>query len=84
MIGKLHWIDGDKLKEFILRCQDPKNGGLADRPGDQVDVFHTNFGIAGLCLLGYPRLEEIDPIYCMPSKVTRRILGKVEDGLDKN
>lgn len=21
MIGKLHWIDGEKLRDFILRCQ---------------------------------------------------------------
>lgn len=37
-------------------------GGLADRPGDMVDVFHTNFGLAGLSLLGYPGLEEVDPV----------------------
>lgn len=60
MIGRLHWVDGGKLKDFILRCQDPKDGGLADRPGDMVDVFHTCFGIAGLSLLEYPGLEEVD------------------------
>lgn len=43
--------------------KDPKNGGLADRPGDMVDVFHTFFGLAGLSLLKtHPDLEEIDPI----------------------
>ncbi|OJD11058.1 hypothetical protein ACJ73_09621 [Blastomyces percursus] len=62
MIGKLHWIDGPKLAAFILRCQDPDEGGIADRPGDMVDVFHTVFGIAGLSLLKYPGLEEVDPI----------------------
>lgn len=79
MIGKLHWINGPKLTEFILRCQvcmevvqmiatadehnqDPEMGGIADRPGDMVDVFHTVFGIAGLSLLGYPGLEEVDAV----------------------
>ncbi|EEQ91901.1 geranylgeranyl transferase type-2 subunit beta [Blastomyces dermatitidis ER-3] len=62
MIGRLHWIDGAKLAAFILRCQDPGEGGIADRPGDMVDVFHTVFGIAGLSLLKYPGLEEVDPI----------------------
>ncbi|MCJ1258345.1 hypothetical protein MMC24_006178 [Lignoscripta atroalba] len=62
MIDRLHWIDGDKLAEFILRCQDPEMGGIADRPGDMVDVFHTLFGVAGLSLLKYPGLKEIDPI----------------------
>lgn len=61
MIGRLHWIDKAKLTAFILSCQDPEEGGLADRPGDMVDVFHTVFGIAGLSLLGYPGLVEVDP-----------------------
>lgn len=78
IIGKLHWVNGDKLARFILECQvkaflslhmcptdaekDPVVGGLADRPGDMVDVFHTHFGIAGLSLLGFPGLEEVDPV----------------------
>ncbi|KAJ9626258.1 Rab geranylgeranyltransferase [Taxawa tesnikishii (nom. ined.)] len=61
MIDRLHWIDADKLSEFILRCQDPELGGIADRPGDMVDVFHTVFGVAGLSLLKYPGLVEVDP-----------------------
>lgn len=78
MIGRLHWIDGDKLIKFILNCQasesvhlagaladllqDPGRGGIADRPGDMVDVFHTVFGVAGLSLLRYPGLKEVDPV----------------------
>lgn len=62
MIGKLHWIDGGKLARYILLCQDPEQGGIADRPGDMVDVFHTVFGIAGLSLLEWPGVEEVDPI----------------------
>lgn len=32
--------------------QDSEGGGIADRPGDMADVFHTLFGIAGkLCSL---------------------------------
>ena len=76
MLGRLHWIDGASLVGFILRCQDEEGGGIADRPGDMVDVFHTVFGIAGLSLLGYEGLEEVDPVYCMPRSVTRKVLGK--------
>lgn len=61
MLGKLHWIDSPALIKFILRCQDSQNGGISDRPGDMVDVFHTVFGIAGLSLLKYPGLVEVDP-----------------------
>jgi geranylgeranyl transferase type-2 subunit beta len=62
MLGKRHWIDGEALKTFILKSQDPEHGGISDRPGDMVDVFHTVFGLAGLSLLGYPGLEEVDPV----------------------
>jgi geranylgeranyl transferase type-2 subunit beta len=62
MIGRLGWIDGERLKTFILSCQDTENGGIADRPGDTVDVFHTCFGIAGLSLLGHDGLEEVDAV----------------------
>ncbi|KAG4428737.1 hypothetical protein IFR05_015778 [Cadophora sp. M221] len=75
MIGRLHWVDGEALKGFILRCQDPEMGGIADRPGDVVDIFHTVFGIAGLSLLGYQGVEEVDPVYCMPRKAIERELG---------
>lgn len=76
MIGRLHWIDGAKLGAFILKCQDMEQGGISDRPGDVVDVFHTLFGIAGLSLIKWPGLEEIDPIYCMPKSVTDKLIGR--------
>ncbi|CAL5868441.1 uncharacterized protein PFLUO_LOCUS2666 [Penicillium psychrofluorescens] len=62
MIDRLHWIDGNKLAAFILKCQDPEAGGFADRPGNMVDVYHTHFAIAGLSLLKYAGLQEVDPI----------------------
>lgn len=74
MLGKLHWIDRDKLVEFILSCQDEELGGIADRKGDVADVFHTVFGVAGLSLLGYEGLKDVDPIYCMPKEVTDRVV----------
>ncbi|KAI5199649.1 hypothetical protein E4T38_06901 [Aureobasidium subglaciale] len=76
MIDRIHWIDQTKLAEFILKCQDPNLGGISDRAGDMVDVFHTHFGIAGLSLLQYPGLQKIDPVYCMPKDVTDRVLGR--------
>ncbi|CAG8518352.1 4481_t:CDS:2 [Ambispora gerdemannii] len=73
ILGRLHWINKDKLIEFVLAAQDPESGGIADRPGDVVDVFHTLFGIAGLSLLGYPGLKPVDPVYCLPKHVVQRI-----------
>ena len=54
-------------------AQDLEGGGIADRPDDWVDVFHTVFGLAGLSLLGYPGLNDIDPLYCMPAAVIDKL-----------
>lgn len=73
ILGNTSWIDKEKLIEFILSAQDTKEGGISDRKGNRVDVFHTLFGIAGLSLLGYPGLKPIDPIYCLPLEKTEHI-----------
>lgn len=73
VLGNVHWINKEKLSKFILSAQDPENGGISDRPGDMVDVFHTLFGVAGLSLLGYPGLKPVDPVYCMPKYVIERL-----------
>ena len=36
-------------------------GGIAERPGNMADIFHTFFGIAGLSLLEYFHNADIDP-----------------------
>ncbi|KAK2152379.1 hypothetical protein LSH36_330g05008 [Paralvinella palmiformis] len=73
VIGKLHWIDKKKLIHFILASQDDETGGIADRPGDIVDPFHTLFGVAGLSLLGYEDIKTVNPVYCMPEYIIRRL-----------
>lgn len=40
IIGRIHWIDKSRLRQFILACQDEETGGFADRPGDMVS-YHT-------------------------------------------
>ncbi|KAG8220360.1 rab geranylgeranyltransferase [Butyriboletus roseoflavus] len=69
ILNRINWIDSEKLVGFIISAQDPETGGIADRPGDMVDVFHTHFGVAGLSLLGYPGLVDLDPVYCMPASI---------------
>ncbi|KAJ2156562.1 Rab geranylgeranyltransferase [Coemansia sp. RSA 552] len=74
ILGRVHWVDTGKLCEFILSAQDEEKGGIADRPGDVADAYHTCFGIAGLSLAGYDKVElaPIDPVYCMPLDVVER------------
>ncbi|KAK0733946.1 terpenoid cyclases/protein prenyltransferase alpha-alpha toroid [Lasiosphaeria miniovina] len=76
MIGKTHWIDRDQLIAFILGCQDTERGGISDRPGDTVDVWHTVFGLAGLSLLEYPGLQPVDEVYCLPKSTIERVLRR--------
>jgi len=73
ILKKVSWIDATKLEAFILSAQDSEGGGIADRPGDMVDVFHTLFGVAGLSLLGYPSLVDLDPVYCMPAGIIEKM-----------
>lgn len=75
IIQRTHWIDRSALVRFILKSQDPKDGGISDRPGDRVDVWHTCFGVAGLSLLQYPGTRKVNPVYCMPEDVIKRVLG---------
>lgn len=76
IIDRTHWIDRDALFGFILRCQDTEQGGISDRPGNMVDVWHTLFGMTGLSLLGYPGLDTVNPVYCLPQSTIDRVLGK--------
>lgn len=73
ILDRIDWIGEDKLSEFILESQDPVKGGISDRPGNEVDVFHTVFGLAGLSLMQYPNLIKIDPVYCMTYDDTKKI-----------
>lgn len=76
ILGKLHWISGSKLSSFILSAQDPDNGGIADRPDNVADVFHTFFGVAGLSMLNGPQaegLQEVDPVFALPAGITQKL-----------
>eukprot|EP00977_Amphora_coffeiformis_P011063 scaffold2651_cov171-Amphora_coffeaeformis.AAC.3 len=79
ILNKVSWINEDKLATFILKCQDDEDGGIADRPNDMPDVYHTFFGIAGLSLLGHLHQKEgtgyrqIDPMYALPTDVVKRL-----------
>ena len=82
ILGRVRWINTNKLQNFILNCQDDEDGGIADRPMNAADVFHTFFGISGLSLLGYFKAgrgekeriyREIDPLYALPVDVVQRL-----------
>ena len=77
MINRTDWIDQKALETYILNCQDDgsvggEGGGIADKPGNQVDVFHTFFGLAALSQMdkiGDKNLDIIDPTYALPKSI---------------
>ncbi|XP_043278864.1 geranylgeranyl transferase type-2 subunit beta isoform X2 [Venturia canescens] len=74
ILGRLHWINKERLVKFILACQDAEAGGFSDRPGDMVDPFHTLFGLGAISLLeANSVLKPINPTYCMPEYVIKRL-----------
>ncbi|SCV70834.1 BQ2448_3596 [Microbotryum intermedium] len=57
--------------------QDPDQGGIADRPDDVPDVWHTVFGIAGQLNRSRVRSKKVDPLisFGFHSIPSRSILG---------
>lgn len=75
MIGRRDSIDERALEGFILACQDGEEGGISDRPGNTVDVFHTFFGLAALSLLDEEKyqLKPIDPTFAIPREIVEKM-----------
>ena len=44
----------------------------------QVDPFHTLFGLAGLSLLGNKQVKPVNPVFCMPEDVIKRLGLKIK------
>lgn len=75
ILGKIQWINREKLSRFILASQDDETGGCADRPGNVPDPFHTLFAVAGLSLMNvYDEsiIGKVNPVLCMPEYVIER------------
>merc|ERR1711862_189967 len=79
ILDRMEWINQSKLVHFILKCQDDEDGGIADRPNNVGDAYHSFFGISGLSLLGYfskypdKKYRRIDPVYAMTTGVVQNL-----------
>lgn len=74
-------MNKDRLQTYVFECcQDKISGGLKDKPGKAVDIYHTMYSLAGIAVSTqnesyYPLntynfenyfFEEIDPVYSIP------------------
>ena len=82
IMGRVSWIDTSKLGQFILNCQDDDDGGIADRPQDMPDVYHTFFGLCGLSLIGHMGkignregriYRKVDPVFALPEDIVQQL-----------
>lgn len=71
----------EALRKYIMNCQDidadGTGGGIADRPGNETDVFHTFFGLAALSLMGKEGLKTINYTYAIPEETVQKHFGHV-------
>ena len=79
IMGRLAWINEDKLISFILECQDADGGGFSDRPGNSADIFHTFFGICGLHLLGYFKDDRNNNLFASEGGTKVKIDSRLHD-----
>lgn len=74
ILGYGRWVDKPSLCRFILESQDADSGGIADRPGDVADAFHTFFGIAALGMLKATKaVEELHPVLALPVSAVNQL-----------
>lgn len=73
LLRRLHWIDAPAVAAFVLRAQDGVKGGIADRPDDEADVYHTFFGVGGLSLVAHPDVAPIDAATALPVRTLQRL-----------
>ena len=73
ILKREQWCNKDALEEFVLKTQNEEDGGIADRQGNQVDVFHTFFGTAAMSLMKYPGLVDVDPMFVLPVPLMKRL-----------
>ena len=81
MIERQELIDLDALRKYVLHCQDldedGTGGGIADRPGNETDVFHTFFGLTALSLMGKYDLQRIDHTYAIPVETIQKVFPHI-------
>ncbi|OEH80397.1 geranylgeranyl transferase type II beta [Cyclospora cayetanensis] len=74
ILGYEGWVDAEKLAGFILQAQDTESGGIADRPGDLADAFHTFFGLAALGMIyRTDHIQELHPVLALPRSVLQTL-----------
>lgn len=87
MLDSLSLLDKERLRAFLLKCQDEQIGGFGRTDDSRADLMHTYLSLAGLSLLHEPHVV---PLHA-PLNITRRahqtakhIQRRFERGLHNN
>lgn len=68
MLNAYDLIDSEKLKAFVIATQHNIVGGLAKWVSFFPDPLHTYLGLAGLSLMKYQGLNEVEPMLNLTNK----------------
>jgi len=76
-------VNLNSLRGYVLQCQD-EAGGISDRPGNEVDVFHTFFGLASLSLIDAEKhgLLKVNPVFAIPEVTLNKHFPHLKKSLD--
>eukprot|EP00826_Nyctotherus_ovalis_P063836 TRINITY_DN9360_c0_g7_i1.p1 TRINITY_DN9360_c0_g7~~TRINITY_DN9360_c0_g7_i1.p1 ORF type:complete len:325 (-),score=90.37 TRINITY_DN9360_c0_g7_i1:118-1092(-) len=78
IIERQNWFNKKSLIDFIMKCQNEEEGGISDRQGNQVDVFHTFFGTAAMSLMGHPGLLEVNPVFVITVPLIKKLFPHIK------
>ena len=68
ILDSLPLLDQERLRAFLLKCQDEQIGGFGRADDNRADLMHTYLSLAGMSLLHEPHLV---PLHA-PLNITRR------------
>ena len=73
LLGSLEYADRARNVDFILSNQNPLTGGIGKSDNTYPDPLHTFMGIAGLSLVNYEGLSQINPALTMSEKAVSHL-----------
>uniref|UniRef100_A0A1I8ACE9 Geranylgeranyl transferase type-1 subunit beta n=1 Tax=Steinernema glaseri TaxID=37863 RepID=A0A1I8ACE9_9BILA len=73
ILGCFSFVDQDRLRTFLLRCQNTQVGGFEKSPDSIPDNLHSYFSLAALSLMHEPTLKPVNPAMNMPVKAADQL-----------
>ncbi|KAK0394763.1 hypothetical protein QR680_000923 [Steinernema hermaphroditum] len=73
ILGCFSYVDQDRLRTFLLRCQNTLLGGFEKSPDGIPDNLHSYFSLAALSLMHEPTLKPVNAAMNLPVKAADQL-----------